>query len=634
MGGFYGSVQVRSENRAAVLEAAEMVARAKDIHCLVGPALYGWIGIYPEHHGQDGSVGKDIANQLGGVVLHVMVHDDDVLAYWLWRDRLLVDAYWSKPGYFGDENLEDEQRRAGDAEQFRFILDDPAIAKLRTLLRRDEEPVFEYERLEALGKLLGIANLVTAYEHLKEEEPGPVKGRRQFKEVLAPVVAREKSQRTAETRRMRAERKRLTQAGVLLFVDERPMGGLPRVCAARDGFLLAWVEHAADTASLTHLAPPWQTPTEPLGLELPPHPHLNEMASSRDGQRIALACGTLVRVYDSHNEQWQTRCDIPDSGGTIGVGISPDGSVVAHVSGRGVVVTDLQHPQRAIAVANSTDVNKLAVHPDNRWVATSGNKLGIISLDQDPHWRDLYVGRIDPPPASAGAMQWWKTMDVDSLLEQQAAGIKMAMKRLQAMVKPGSKEFTPESLEAARQNMEALMEQRRRELIDLKQHGPPAPQPQSKERVSCVGFSRDGRLFWLGTHLGLRVYEWEKMPRQPGSATPPPLWQFELPPPLQIPPPQRVNGYVYAIAEEPAGGAIAFAGGDGHLYRMNLDDGSARDLLKLPNGGAVLSLDFTVTGDALCATSHLWTRQTLHRLNQQRVACEVWAYPALLAAQA
>ena len=135
MGGFYGSIQVRSPDRAGLKAAAETVAAARKIRCLVGPELNGWVGIYPEGHGQDESVGQEIAGLVEADVLQVMVHDDEVMAYWLWRKHLLVDSYWSNPGILGDENVENEERRRGNAEQFREIVGDN-IERLTKVLDR------------------------------------------------------------------------------------------------------------------------------------------------------------------------------------------------------------------------------------------------------------------------------------------------------------------------------------------------------------------------------------------------------------------------------------------------------------------------------------------------------------------
>jgi hypothetical protein len=62
MGNFFGSVQVRSEDRDRVKAVAAQVAGATQSRMLVGPALAGWIGLYPENHGQDQSVGCEISS--------------------------------------------------------------------------------------------------------------------------------------------------------------------------------------------------------------------------------------------------------------------------------------------------------------------------------------------------------------------------------------------------------------------------------------------------------------------------------------------------------------------------------------------------------------------------------------------
>jgi hypothetical protein len=82
MGGHYGSVQVRSEDRERVQAVAEQVAREKGIHILIAPPVNGWIALFPENHGQDDAVGGAVAEQLDADVLHLLVHDDDIFAYW------------------------------------------------------------------------------------------------------------------------------------------------------------------------------------------------------------------------------------------------------------------------------------------------------------------------------------------------------------------------------------------------------------------------------------------------------------------------------------------------------------------------------------------------------------------------
>jgi hypothetical protein len=121
MGSFYGSVQVRSEDRSAIISAAEQVARDRKIKALVGPLLDGWVGIYPENNGQDEGVSEAIAALVSADVLQLMVHDDDVTAYRWWREGKLVDAYWSMPGYFGDEGREREEAQASSSPRISSV---------------------------------------------------------------------------------------------------------------------------------------------------------------------------------------------------------------------------------------------------------------------------------------------------------------------------------------------------------------------------------------------------------------------------------------------------------------------------------------------------------------------------------
>src|SRR4051812_17155532 len=193
MGGFYGSVQVRTEDRDRVKRVAESVARAKSVKCLVGPALNGWVGVYSENNGQDELIGEALARELAGDVLHVLVHDDDVFAYWLWRDGALVDSFYDPPGYFGEEQRAEQEEMAGNPEAFRPFLAPDKLRALAGLLRRDRpRATFQVERLDKFAKLLGIRNAVTAFEYLQEGDREGIRGWKQFEELPAAQVAVEK----------------------------------------------------------------------------------------------------------------------------------------------------------------------------------------------------------------------------------------------------------------------------------------------------------------------------------------------------------------------------------------------------------------------------------------------------------
>jgi hypothetical protein len=175
MGAFYGSTQVRTADRDRVRGAAEAVATKRGIRCLLGPQIGQWVGVYPQDSGQDETVGEAIAKRVGGVVVHLMLHDDDVFAYWLWSEGRQLDSYWSRPGYFGEEKRHAEEAMAGNPASLADIFAVDA-AKLTAVLDRANDELFDPMRLDEFAKLLGIANALMCYEYLKEGDRAGIKG--------------------------------------------------------------------------------------------------------------------------------------------------------------------------------------------------------------------------------------------------------------------------------------------------------------------------------------------------------------------------------------------------------------------------------------------------------------------------
>jgi hypothetical protein len=216
MGGFYGSIQVRSSKRDAVLRAVEALAAGSQRRFSCGPMLSGWIGVYPDHAGQSSGDADAIAARLLGDVFYLCVHDDDVFWYRFYQAGRLVDEYMSTPGYFDEAQREEQSRLVGHPEQYASLLDGRAEATRRLLRRRGdrERATFESERLAAFAKLLGISNAVTSYEVLTEGEREGIRGWRQFTHV--PDLADDKRAARNHAAALRAEKARLAKQGVLL----------------------------------------------------------------------------------------------------------------------------------------------------------------------------------------------------------------------------------------------------------------------------------------------------------------------------------------------------------------------------------------------------------------------------------
>src|SRR5262249_9830114 len=149
--------------------------------------------------------------------------------------------------------------------------------------------------------------------------------------------------------------------------------------------------------------------------------------------------------------------------------------------------------------------------------------------------------------------------------------------------------------------------------------------PQSREQTLSVGFSRDGQWLWCGGVQDIRIYEWAKVPRNPGSELIDPLWKLELPADPHNP---NIGNRVLAIAEEIDSPASVFGGTGGSLYRLDLESGEMRELMKFPGDVWVMSLEMSADGSTLGAMAGtLLYTEAARKRGERKWAWEVWSYP-------
>jgi hypothetical protein len=625
MGGHYGSVQVRSEDRDRVKAIAEQVAREKQIHILIAPPVNGWIALFPENNGQDDAVGRLVAEQLDGDALNLLVHDDDIFAYWYYRDRKLIDSYWSSPGYFGEENREREEKMAGNPELFRPLIGDK-VGKLAELLDRNAPYSFEYERLEEFGKLLGMSNAVNAYEYLKEGDRVGIKNWKQFIEVPADEIEKEANQKKQERDRIAAERKRLKAEGRLLQIDERKAVML-KGCAAGDGFLVAWPELQKQTVSFNIYRAPWQ---EPIPITLGAPAHLASIASDGQGRRVAFTAGKFVGVWDlSPDHKWTHVCDVPEGDHAIAVALSPDGKLLAHASRKEIVVTQIDGRERLAAWATEATPQDLSFHPSGDWLVASGNTFGLLAIREPEPWRELYVGGKSNLHLinSAIFQERMREIDLDEVEKKQKASLDATIARmLKAAGASKQPVLSQQQIDAMKREMEKSLAEMTSRFREMKEGKSLPTPPQAREHVMCAGFSRDGQWLWCGTNVGLRVYEWSAVPRTAGADMPAPKWTFELPGATGV----NQGKYVYAIAEERDAPAIVFGGITGRLYRLDLVTGESRELLNLDKDTWVLDLQISTDGMTLGISSRtVPSAGKRPNWKDERGVWSVWSYPRL-----
>jgi hypothetical protein len=216
MGTFYGSVLVRTEKSDEVQKALDEVAKATDCKFLIGPAVNGWISAFPDNSGQNEKTSVEIAKRLPNDIFHLIVHDDDIFAYFFFRKGQLVDQYDSCPDYFKKVSSEEKQRWQGRPELFQDLLTKSgSLNTLKTLLAANKEKyTFEQERMREFVELLGLPNALSSYEYLDSGERDGIKGWKQF--IRIPDLTAEKTAKKAAQNRIKAEKQRLQSEGLFL----------------------------------------------------------------------------------------------------------------------------------------------------------------------------------------------------------------------------------------------------------------------------------------------------------------------------------------------------------------------------------------------------------------------------------
>lgn len=156
MGSFLTNYQVRSNSPADVVRLlAPLVDRA-----YISPAKNGWVTVYEEKSDeQDERVlsrfAQMLSSKLGTSVFAFLVHDSDVLLYFLCENGREVDRYNSNPDYFQEADDDTRARVRGNAAVvLRHCVAGTKIEDLQALLHDPEVDVDL--ALQELASFLGM----------------------------------------------------------------------------------------------------------------------------------------------------------------------------------------------------------------------------------------------------------------------------------------------------------------------------------------------------------------------------------------------------------------------------------------------------------------------------------------------
>jgi len=164
---FFDSILIRIANADSVKKALEQVAKEEDCKFLLGPAINGWVSIFPNEIGRKEPISEKIAKFVPNDVLHLMVYDDDIFYYYFYRGGQLIDRYNSCPDYFGEVSDDEKQKCQGHPERFQDLLPNPkSISELQKLLVA-KRFILESQRMTQFVKLLDLQNPLSSYDYLQ-----------------------------------------------------------------------------------------------------------------------------------------------------------------------------------------------------------------------------------------------------------------------------------------------------------------------------------------------------------------------------------------------------------------------------------------------------------------------------------
>jgi WD40 repeat protein len=630
VGAFFESIHVRTENSDVVQKALDQVAKEADCKFLLGPALNGWISVFPNASRQNDQISVEIAKRLSDDIFHLIVHDDDIFSYDFYRDGRLIDQYNSWPDSFEEVSEEEKQQCQGRPELFQDLLHQPkTLGKLKTLLAAGKF-TFESERMAQFVGLLGLQNALSSYEYLWAGERDEIKGWKQF--VHIPDLSAEKAAKRAAKAQIAAEKKRLQKEGLLLAEIKPPAQkgpGLPisitwGTDSATNGLLLVWQsyhltrpaddpEHAPEFFTIQ---PPWNVPLQPVGLKTNWTAHVFCMSPSTKWLAGGFAAGDWkMRVWDWR--QKNLAFEIAHTCAVDSVSFSQDEQWVYSLGGGEFIVSSMAEKRPVINVKGLGGARKAAVHPSGQFAAVAfQQELAIVDLENAKVVKKLWVNRrmetIDFfARDSEGTL-------IRSCLETFLESPKIMQKlginpELRTAILQDPKAVEQLSAEA-QQKIKSMLEKVR--VSSLRSF-------ETKENLFDVQFSPTGdQVFVAGG--GMRVFDWRELLLAEKDA-PAPVYSVDAPKDDENDPNSRP--LAYCVRFDPERNLLLSSCLAGVVQYLNVKNGKSGTLLKPPDEVCVWHFELTSDRQALCC--HCNSRPKIRNQNKRVNYLQIWNYPAL-----
>jgi WD40 repeat protein len=627
MGAFYGSIIIRTEDLDGVRKALEGLAKGNSSRFLVGPPIRGWISVFP-NESQDMGVSAKLAELIPNDLFQLLVHDDDLFAYSFYRKGQLVDEYNTCPDAFGDVPEEEMRLTIAHPERFQDLMSGPEVlGKLQSLLTVSESNkfVYENERMAKFARLLGLPNALGSYEYLQEGERDDIQSWSKF--IHVPDLASEKAVKRAAKAQIAAEKKQLKKSGVLLAEIKPPKqkaAGLLASIAwttnlANGGLLFAWNDVRFGSSNdeqqleLFEIKPPWDSPPRQTALKL--NPTIHTIAVSPSG--VWVAAGFAYGDWAMQIWDWKSKAlvfELPHTSAVHWVDFSKDEQCVYSLGGEKFVVSSLAEKQPIVTVTVPPGDRRAALHPSGTMaVVVYQRQLGILDLEKRQVAKMLWVNRrtetIDLFAMDTTGQVIRSSLETLLASEKIRAKLRIEPEQHASILKDPKaiEDLRPE----ARDKIKSLLDKVRAQCLRSF---------EKSEDVFDARFDPEGRLLFLATSDGMRVFEWEKVLSSTGDVFPPELRVDS--PPLDEP---MHSNFSYCVRFDPTRNVLISSCLSGDIQFLDLRNGRSGVLFKLLGGVMAWRLEITKDLQALC----LDCSDRPSRGSDRKHHLQIWNYPAL-----
>ena len=171
MGATYLSMQLRTTDRAAAVNALEAIAAGPaemPLQFYVAEPVAGWLAIFPNFTPDLERTGKTLSSRLGCLVVMLLSADEDELYCMFFRDGKQLP--WFKVGAPRKRTGKERDKLAAKLEPLADVCDADTRSRLVDILADPTNVTFSSELLRAFCDAAGIRQAFTSFEYLLRGE--------------------------------------------------------------------------------------------------------------------------------------------------------------------------------------------------------------------------------------------------------------------------------------------------------------------------------------------------------------------------------------------------------------------------------------------------------------------------------